>query len=249
MKPNGRDCISDHVLKQLADSDHDTLILARRLRARGPHTEGFQTHDVHGHCEDNGSNQGHISDMRAFQPEPDDKETVPSRTDSAPPPPVSPRAVLTATGTQQRQPRRQDSIPPPRWRDSQPPATFKDAGVTSGLDPIAESAAKDDERRLKRLIKLMGELNATVQAAERAFDLAHNAQGGMIRMPDSSYNQDIHQDVRELLERGNSTELGELRRFQETSMKMNRMITVSGVVTERYSLTQASGSTRSNESS
>ena len=116
--------------------------------------------------------------------------------------------------------------------------------MISGLDPIAESAAKDDERLLKRLIKLMGELNTTVQAAERAFDLAPNAQGGIIRLPDNSHDQDIHKAVRELLERANSTELGELRRFQETSVKMNRIITVSGVETERHTLTQASGSTR-----
>jgi len=141
-------------------------------------------------------------------------------------------AKSAATETRQRQPRHQDSIPPLRRRDGQPPATPKDARVTSGLDPIAESAAKDDERLLKRLIKLMGELNTTVQAAERAFDLAHNAQGGMIRMPDSSHDQDIHQAVRELLERANSTELGELRRFQETSVKMNQIITVSGMAKE-----------------
>jgi len=148
-----------------------------------------------------------------------------------------------AIETQSHQPRRQDSIPPPRRRDSQPPTTPKGAGVTSELDPIAESAAKDDERLIKRLVKLMGELNTTVQAAERAFDLAHNAQGGMIRFPDNSHDQDIHQAVRELLKRANSTELGELRRFQETSVKMNRIITVSGVAKERSTLTQASGST------
>ena len=89
----------------------------------------------------------------------------------------------------------------------------------------------------------MGELNKTVQAAERGFDLAHNAQGGMIRMPDSSHDQDIHQAVRELLERANSAELRELRRFQETSVRMNQIITVSGVVEEFHPLIQASGST------
>ena len=141
-------------------------------------------------------------------------------------------ATSAATETRQRQDRRQYSIPPTRQRDSQPPATPKDVGVTSGLDPIAESAAKDDERLLKRLVKLMGELNTTVQAAERAFDLAHNAQGGMIRLPDSSHDQDIHQAVRELLERENSAELGELRQFQETSVKMNQIITVSGMAKE-----------------
>jgi hypothetical protein len=35
MKPNGRDYTTDPVLKRLADSDHDTLILARRLQAEG----------------------------------------------------------------------------------------------------------------------------------------------------------------------------------------------------------------------
>ena len=43
MKPDGCDCVTDLVLKRLADSDHDTLILARRLQARGPHTEGATT--------------------------------------------------------------------------------------------------------------------------------------------------------------------------------------------------------------
>jgi len=85
MKPSDRDCITDLVLKRLADSDHDTLILARRLQARGPHTETFHTHNVHGLCEDNDSNQGHISDTSASQAEPDDTETA-SRNDSTPPP-------------------------------------------------------------------------------------------------------------------------------------------------------------------
>jgi len=84
MKPNGRDCITDPVLKRLADSDHDALVLACRLRARSPHTEGFLIHDVHGRCEDNGSNQEHTSDINASQAKPDDTETVPFRTDSAP---------------------------------------------------------------------------------------------------------------------------------------------------------------------
>jgi hypothetical protein len=144
-------------------------------------------------------------------------------------PPVAPIASSTATDTQHSHPRRQGSIPPPRRRDSQPPAALKDAEVISGLDPIAESAAKDNERLLKRLIKLMEELNKTVQAAERGFDLAHNAQGGTIRMPDSLHDQDIHRAVRELLERADNAELGELRRFQESSVKMNQIITVSGV--------------------
>jgi len=150
-----------------------------------------------------------------------------------------------ATDTQQRQPRRQDSIPPPpRRRDSQQPGSPKDTEAISGLDPIAESLAKDNKRLIRRLIKPIEELNKTVQAEERVFNLAHNAQGGMIRMPDSSHDQGIHQAVRELLEGGNSAELVELRRFQETTMKVNQIITVSGVMTERHTLTQASGSTR-----
>jgi hypothetical protein len=47
MKLNGRDYTTDPVLKRLVNSDHATLILARRLQARGPHTEGFQILDVH----------------------------------------------------------------------------------------------------------------------------------------------------------------------------------------------------------
>ena len=155
---------------------------------------------------------------------------------------MSPRALSTSADTQQRQPRRQDSIPPPpRRRDSQPPATPKDAEAISGRDPIAESLAKDNKRLIRRLIKPIEELNKTVQAEERVFNLAHNAQGGMIRMPDSSHDQGIHQAVRELLEGGNSSAL---RQFQETSMKVNQIITVSGVMTESYALTEASGSTR-----
>jgi hypothetical protein len=146
-------------------------------------------------------------------------------------------ATPTATDTQQIQPRRQDSIPPPRRRESQLPATTEDAMVISGLDPIAKSSAKDDKWLVQTLIETM----KTVQGAERGFDLAHNAQGGTIRMLDISHDQDIHQAVRELLEGANSAEL---RRFQETSVKMNQIISVSGVVTECHTLTQASGNTR-----
>ena len=142
-------------------------------------------------------------------------------------------------------PRRRPNVPP-RRRDSQPPATPEDADIIPGLDPIAESATKDDKRLIKRLIKLMGELNKTVQAAERDLDLGHNAQGETIRMPDTSHEKRIHQAVRELLAGSNSAEL---RYFQETSVKMNQIITVSGVVTEHHMLTQVSGNTRSNESS
>ena len=119
-------------------------------------------------------------------------------------------------------------MPPPRRRGSQPPASPKVAEVISGLDPIAESAAKDNKRFLKRLIKPIEELNKTVQVAERGFHLAHNAQGGTIRMPDLSHDRDVHQAVRELLEGGGSVVL---RQFQETSMIMNQIIAVSGVAT------------------
>ena len=83
MKPNGRDYTTAPVLKRLADSDHAALILARRLHARSPHTEDFQILDIHGGCEDNGSNHGHISDVSASQAERDDTETGPAG--SAPP--------------------------------------------------------------------------------------------------------------------------------------------------------------------
>ena|SRR5258706_3543758 len=85
MKPNGRDYKTDPVLKRLANSDHATLILARRIQARGSHTKGFQDLAVHG--EDDSSNRGPISDMGVSQAEPDDTEVVPAlNTDSAPPP-------------------------------------------------------------------------------------------------------------------------------------------------------------------
>lgn len=97
MKLNGRNYATDPVLKRLANSDHATLILARRLQARGPHTEGFQILDVHDDDDDDGSNQGHISDVSASQAEPDGTETVPGlHTDSAPPPPKG-QQVPTAT--------------------------------------------------------------------------------------------------------------------------------------------------------
>jgi len=154
---------------------------------------------------------------------------------------VAPIAAPAATDTQRLQPRRQDSIPLPRRRDSQPPTTPKDAEVISGLDPIAESAAKDDKRLTRRLQKLIEELNKTVEAAERGFNLAHNAQGGTIRLPDTSHDQAIHQAVRELLEGANSVVL---RRFQENSVKVNQIIRVSGVVAGCNTLTRASGNTR-----
>ena len=61
MKPNGRDYQTDPVLNRLADWDHTTLILARRVEARRPHIEGFQDLEVHG--EGDGSNQRPISDV------------------------------------------------------------------------------------------------------------------------------------------------------------------------------------------
>ena len=161
-------------------------------------------------------------------------------------PPVALVASPAVTDPQPLQPRRQDSKSPPRRRESQPPATAKDADIISGLDPIAESAEKDDDRLRRRLIKLVEEFNKTVQAAERGFDLAHNAQGGTIRIPDPSHDQAIHQAVFELLGGAKSVEL---RRFQETSVIVNQVITVSGAVTECYTLTDASGNTRQNESS
>jgi len=75
-----------------------------------------------------------------------------------------------------------------------------------------------------RLIKLMQELDDTVQPAEQAFDLAHNAHSGMIRMPGDSDDQYIHRAIHELLIGSNSAML---RRFQENSVKVNRIITVS----------------------
>ena len=115
--------------------------------------------------------------------------------------------------------------------------------MISGLDPIAESATKDDERPFGSLIKRMEELK---KIAERGFDLGHNAQGGTISTPDVSHDQAIQQAVRELLE---GTKSAKLRNCLETSIKMNQTTTVSGVVTECHMLTQASGSTRSNQSS
>ena len=171
-----------------------------------------------------------LDDLRALQESP-----------TATTPPVVPIAIPTVTDTQRRQSQRQDSIPPPRRRESQPPATPKDAEATSALDPIAESAAKDKKRFIKRLIKTMEEFNKPVQGPERDFNFAHTAQGGTIRIPDSSHDQAIHEAFRELIESGESEPL---RRFQETSVKMNQILTVSGVVTGRHKLTKCSGNTK-----
>ena len=159
-------------------------------------------------------------------------------------PPIAPTAAPAAADTQRAPPRRQGSIPLPRRRESQPPATPKDAEITSELDPVAESAAKDDQRLLRRLVKLMGELNKTVEGAELEFELAHNAEGGIIRMPGDSHDPAIHRAVRELLGGAQSSEL---RRFQETSARVNQIITVSRVMMECQTLIPASGRTRQDE--
>ena len=97
MKPNGHDYTTDPVLRQLANSDHATLVLAHRLKAQGPHTNGFQVLNVHNAGEDGGSKQGHISDVSASQAGPDDTETVPVlHIDSAAPPPKW-QQISTAT--------------------------------------------------------------------------------------------------------------------------------------------------------
>ena len=83
MKPNSRDYKTDSVLKRLVDLDHATLILARCLQARGPHTEGFQILDVND--EDGDDNRGPITGMDASQAGADDIEAVPALcTDSGP---------------------------------------------------------------------------------------------------------------------------------------------------------------------
>ena len=85
-----------------------------------------------------------------------------------------------------------------------------------------------------RLIKLIQELDDTVQPAEQAFDLKHNAHSGIIRMPSDSDDQYIHRAIHELLVGSNSAML---RRLQEDSVKMNQIIRVSGVVNEYCTLT------------
>ena len=102
MKPNSRDYTTDPVLKRLADSDHATLILARRLHARSPHAEDIQILDVHDGCEDNGSNQEHISDLSASQAEPGDTETVRSLSTDSAPSPTPEQQTSTATPASRR---------------------------------------------------------------------------------------------------------------------------------------------------
>ena len=146
---------------------------------------------------------------------------------------AAPTAAPGAAGTQRIPMHSQDSRkPPPRRRESQLSCTSKDK--VSNQDLINESAAKDDKRLIMRLIKLMQELDDTVQPAEQAFDLTHNAHSGMIRMPGDSDDQYIHRAIHELLIGSNSAML---KRFQEDSVKMNQIIRVSGVVNGYRTLT------------
>ena len=96
MKPNGRDYKTDPVLKRLVYLDHATLILARCLQGRGPHTEGFQNVNVHG--VDDGDNRGPILDVSASQAELVDTEAVPALRGISPPP-TEEQKESTATPT------------------------------------------------------------------------------------------------------------------------------------------------------
>ena len=98
MKLNGRNYITDPVLRRLANSDHATLILARTLQARGPQTEGFQILDMHDDDEDDGSDQGHISDVSTSQAERNDTVTVPALTTGSAQPPTGVSTTTPATG-------------------------------------------------------------------------------------------------------------------------------------------------------
>ena len=95
MKPNGRDYKTDPVLKRLTDLDHATLILARRVQARGSHIEDIQDLDVHD--EGDGVDQGSVSDMVVSQAEPDDTDAVPAFSTNSEPPPMEEQREPTAT--------------------------------------------------------------------------------------------------------------------------------------------------------
>jgi len=152
---------------------------------------------------------------------------------TVPTPTAAPPAAPGAADTQRIPMLSQDSRKtPPRRRESQLSCTSKDRA--SNQDLINESAAKDDKRLIRRLSNLIQELDYTVQPAEQAFDLAHNAHSGMIRMPGDSDDQDIHRDISELLDKSNSAEL---RLSPEVRVKMNGILRVSGVVTECRTLT------------
>ena len=97
MKANGRDYKTDPVLKRLVYLDHATLILARCLQARGPHTEGFQNVDVHD--EDDGDNRGPILDVSVPPAEADDTEAVPALQSDSGPLPMQGQRESTATPT------------------------------------------------------------------------------------------------------------------------------------------------------
>ena len=108
-------------------------------------------------------------------------------------PPVAPMALPTVTNTQQCQYLCQNSIPPPRQRDSQPHATTSGAEAPPALHPITKSAAKDNKKFIKHLANLLKEFNETVQAAEQNFNLRHNTEGRMICMLDIAHHQTIYQ--------------------------------------------------------
>lgn len=131
-------------------------------------------------------------------------------------------------------PRRQGTRSPPRQRESPLPQ-----------DPIAESAAKDDARLIRRMTKLMRELPSDdpSDSAERGFDLAHNARSGMICMPGDTHDQDTHQAVFQLLDSA------DLRQLQEYFVNMNQIITVSRELNQYYPLMSHSANTGRKESS
>jgi len=117
MKPNGRDYETDPVLRRLVSLDHATLILARSLQARDPHTEGVLIF-----AEDDDDNQGRILDVRASQAEASDTEAVPALCTDSGPPQTEEQQELTATAFRGNV---ENIVKPPYQEDDEVDRTIK----------------------------------------------------------------------------------------------------------------------------
>jgi hypothetical protein len=144
MKPNGRDYTTDPVLKRLANSDHATLILARRLQARSPFTEGFQIIDVYGDDRDDGGNQGHISDVSVSRTEPDDTGTVPA-IGRGTAPPTEEQQVSTAPASEGNVETLVLVEPQPQGTDEVAQAQTTEGQQQEGAEAVTEEAEDQEQ--------------------------------------------------------------------------------------------------------
>ena len=166
MKPSGRDYTTDPVLKRLDDSNHAALILACRLHARSPHAEDFQILDVHGGCEDNGNNQGHISDMRVSQAERDDTET---------------RSTLTTGSALSRTKEKQ--------APTATPASRRNVKSVFYIDHQSQRAAEVTQTTTTEGQQQEGITEAETEGTMAHIDLKVNGSKALQRVRDSSMNE------------------------------------------------------------